>query len=141
MGVNQGDGTVQRVDGKSSKLLATIETGLSSGRGGDIVCGAGYVWISLPGTPVAQIDPRTNALCLHVSGRAYGRRHPLRRRFALGVRAGDLPYRAAEIALTRLGDWKAYVCPELEQAAGCFHPPRRIELGRETPVRRGAGLD
>jgi streptogramin lyase len=59
--LNQGDGTVQRVDGDSGKLVATIETGLS-GRGGDIVCGGGYVWITMPGTPVAQIDPRTNML-------------------------------------------------------------------------------
>ena len=70
--LNQGDGTVQRIDEKSGKLMATIETGLSSGRGGDIVCGAGYVWISLPGTPVAQIDPRTNTLVRTFKGGRMG---------------------------------------------------------------------
>jgi streptogramin lyase len=59
--LNQSDGTVQRIDGKTGDLLATIETGLP-GNGGDIVCGGGYVWITMPGTPVAQIDPKTNTL-------------------------------------------------------------------------------
>src|SRR5262249_40628832 len=59
--LNQGDGTVQRIDGSTGELLATIETGLS-GNGGDIVCGGGYVWVTMPMTPVAQIDPKTNTL-------------------------------------------------------------------------------
>jgi streptogramin lyase len=59
--LNQGDGTVQRIDGKTGELLATIETGLS-GIYGDIACGGGYVWVSGHDTPVAQIDPKSNAL-------------------------------------------------------------------------------
>jgi virginiamycin B lyase len=58
---NQRDGTVQRVHGKSGELLATIETGLA-GNGGDITCGGGYVWITMPRTPVVQIDPKTNSV-------------------------------------------------------------------------------
>ena len=48
--LNHSDGTVQRIDGKTGELLATIETGLSfpNLRGGDIVCGGGYVWVSAP---------------------------------------------------------------------------------------------
>jgi len=69
--LNQGDGTVQRVDGKTGELLATIETGLS-GNGGDIVCGGGYVWVTMPGTPVAQIDPGTNTLIRAFRGGTMG---------------------------------------------------------------------
>ncbi len=59
--LNQGDGTVQRIDGRTGELLATIETGLS-GSHSDITFGGGFVWVSSTGTPVAQIDPKRNAL-------------------------------------------------------------------------------
>jgi hypothetical protein len=52
--LNQGDGAVQRIDGKTGELLATIETGLS-GNGGDIVCGGGYVWVS--GSTIHRLAP------------------------------------------------------------------------------------
>jgi virginiamycin B lyase len=68
---NQSDGTVQRIDGKTAKLLATIETGLP-GKRSDIACGGGYVWVSAPGTPVAQIDPRTNTLVREFKGSLMG---------------------------------------------------------------------
>lgn len=69
--LNQRDGSVQRIDGKTGEVLATIETGLSS-NGGDIVCGGGYVWVSVPGTPVAQIDPKANMLVRKFKGSAFG---------------------------------------------------------------------
>ena len=69
--LNQSDGTVQRIDGKTAELQATIETGLS-GNGGEIACGGGYVWVSAPGTPVAQIDPRTNTLVRKFKGGPMG---------------------------------------------------------------------
>jgi streptogramin lyase len=59
--LTQADGTVQRIDGQTGKLTATIETGVANILG-DIATGGGYVWLSLPGVPVAQIDPKTNAL-------------------------------------------------------------------------------
>lgn len=59
--LSQGDGTVQRIDGKTGELLATIDTGLS-GNDGQIASGGGYVWVTIPGTPVGQIDPKTNTL-------------------------------------------------------------------------------
>ena len=68
---NQSDGTVQRIDGKTAKLQATIETGLP-GKRSDIACGGGYVWISAPGTPVSQIDPRTNTLVREFKGSLMG---------------------------------------------------------------------
>ena len=69
--LDQGDGSVQRIDGKTGELLATIETGLP-GNGGDIVCGGGYVWVSMPGTPVAQIDPKANTLVRKFKGHSFG---------------------------------------------------------------------
>lgn len=68
---NQSDGTVQRIDGKTAELLATIETGLPGNRS-DIACGGGYVWVSAPGTPVVQIDPRTNTLVRAFKGSLMG---------------------------------------------------------------------
>src|SRR5206468_12167931 len=59
--VNQGDGTVQRIDGKTGALLATIEAG-ATGEGGDIAVGGGYVWVTTMLVPVIQIDPKTNAV-------------------------------------------------------------------------------
>ena len=65
--LNQSDGTVQRIDGRTGEVLATIET-IGRSNGGDIVCGGGYVWISAPRTPVAQIDPKTNTLVRRFTG-------------------------------------------------------------------------
>jgi virginiamycin B lyase len=56
---NQGDSSVQRIDAKTGELRATIKTELPSSFG-NIATGGGYVWVSMPGAPVTQIDPRTN---------------------------------------------------------------------------------
>jgi virginiamycin B lyase len=53
---NEGDGTVQRIDGESGDLVATIETG-AVGKG-TIAVGGGFVWISTRPAPI----PRTNSL-------------------------------------------------------------------------------
>jgi streptogramin lyase len=58
---NQGDSSVQRIDAETGELTSTIETGLPSGSG-NITTGGGYVWVSMPGTPVTQIDPKTNTV-------------------------------------------------------------------------------
>jgi hypothetical protein len=52
---------------QTGKLTATIETG-AAGIGGDITTGGGYVWMSMPGMPVAQIDPKTNTLIRKFTG-------------------------------------------------------------------------
>ena len=57
---NEGNGTVQRIDGKSGDLVATIETG-AVGKG-TIAVGGGFVWVSTRAVPIIQIDPRTNSL-------------------------------------------------------------------------------
>ena len=60
MWVRQGGGTVQRIDGNSGKLLATIATEAADNYG-DIVVGGGFVWINSHTVPLVQIDPRTNS--------------------------------------------------------------------------------
>jgi streptogramin lyase len=58
--VHEFDGTVERIDGSSGKLLATIATE-ASGHNGDIVVGGGFVWVNSTPAPLVQIDPRTNS--------------------------------------------------------------------------------
>jgi streptogramin lyase len=57
--VREVDGTVQRIDGSSGKLLATIATDAADDFGG-IVVGGGFVWTNSRAAPLVQIDPRTN---------------------------------------------------------------------------------
>jgi virginiamycin B lyase len=60
--LNDGDATVQRIDGRSGGLLATIELGHVSSIWADVTSGGGYVWVTMPGMPLAQIDPERNEL-------------------------------------------------------------------------------
>ena len=57
--LNQGDGTVSRVDAATAKLLATIPAGIP-GLGGEIAFGGGSVWATVFGYPITQIDPAKN---------------------------------------------------------------------------------
>jgi YVTN family beta-propeller protein len=57
--LNQGDGSVTRVDPKTNKVAATIEVGVP-GPGGDIAAGEGSVWVTSYDFPVSRIDPETN---------------------------------------------------------------------------------
>lgn len=57
--LNQGDGTVSRIDVKTKKLVTTIEVGIPGG-GGEIAYGAGSVWVTVFDIPLSQIDPETN---------------------------------------------------------------------------------
>lgn len=57
--LNQGDGTVSRVDIATRKLVATIEVGVPGG-GGEIAYGEGAVWVTVFEIPLTQIDPDTN---------------------------------------------------------------------------------
>ena len=57
--LNQGDGTVSRVDVKSRKLITDIAIGAPGG-GGEIAYGAGYVWVTVFEIPLTQIDPANN---------------------------------------------------------------------------------
>jgi YVTN family beta-propeller protein len=57
--LNQGDGTVSRVDIKTKKRGRDIELG-GPGGGGEIAFGEGYVWVTLFELPLTQIDPKTD---------------------------------------------------------------------------------
>jgi streptogramin lyase len=57
--LNQGDGTVSRVDVKSRKLITDIQVGVPGG-GGEIAYGEGSVWVTVFEVPLTQIDPETN---------------------------------------------------------------------------------
>jgi streptogramin lyase len=58
--VRQVDGTVQRFDGSSGKLIATFATGAAD-NSGEIVVGGGFVWINSRSVALMQIDPQTNS--------------------------------------------------------------------------------
>ena len=66
--LNQGDGTVSRVDTKTGKLSAVIEAGLP-GTGGEIAYGEGSVWATLLGFPITRIDPATNKVTEQWTGK------------------------------------------------------------------------
>ena len=57
--LNQGDGTISRVDIKTNTVVATIEAGIP-GDGGEIAVGAGSVWATVLEFPLTRIDPATN---------------------------------------------------------------------------------
>jgi YVTN family beta-propeller protein len=59
--LNQGDGTVTRIDAKTRKPVATIEVGVP-GTGGEIAYGEGYIWLTVFQIPLTQIDPKTNTV-------------------------------------------------------------------------------
>jgi hydroxyacylglutathione hydrolase len=57
--LNQGDGTISRVDVNARKRITNIQVGIP-GTGGEIAFGEGYVWATLFEIPISQIDPATN---------------------------------------------------------------------------------
>jgi virginiamycin B lyase len=57
--LNQGDGTVSRIDPATNTTAASIPTGMA-GTGGDIATGAGRVWVHGKAVLLAAIDPATN---------------------------------------------------------------------------------
>ena len=66
--LNQGDGTVSRVDTNARKLVATIQGGIP-GPGGDIAYGADSVWASVFDLPLTRIDASTNKVLRQWVGR------------------------------------------------------------------------
>jgi hydroxyacylglutathione hydrolase len=59
--LNQGKGTVTKIDPVSMKVVATIAAGVPGG-GGDIAAGEGAVWVTAREIPVTRIDARTNTV-------------------------------------------------------------------------------
>ncbi len=66
--LNQGDGTVTRVDARTGRGLATIAAGIP-GLGGEITFGAGSVWATVFGFPITRIDARTNRVTAQWTGK------------------------------------------------------------------------
>jgi virginiamycin B lyase len=66
--LNQGDGSVSRVDVATRKLLATIAAGIP-GSGGDIGYGADSVWAAVFDIPLTRIDSRSNKVLRQWAGR------------------------------------------------------------------------
>lgn len=57
--LNQGEGTVTRVDTQSKRVAATIQVGIP-GPGGDVAWGAGSIRTSVFKAPLTAIDGKTN---------------------------------------------------------------------------------
>ena len=57
--LNQGDGTVSRIDIARKKLITNIDVGVPGG-GGEIAYGEGFVWVTVFEIPLTQIDPDNN---------------------------------------------------------------------------------
>lgn len=57
--LNQGDGTVSRIDPTTNTRVSDIAVGVP-GTGGDIATGAGRVWIRAKPVLLSAIDPRSN---------------------------------------------------------------------------------
>jgi streptogramin lyase len=57
--LNQGDGSVSRIDAVSHQRAAIIPLGLP-GSGGDIAYGAGRLWVTMVGVPLTEVDTATN---------------------------------------------------------------------------------
>ena len=66
--LNQGDGTVSRVDTSTKRLAATIAAGIP-GLGGDICYGADAVWATVFDIPLTRIDSKTNKVLRQWVGR------------------------------------------------------------------------
>jgi YVTN family beta-propeller protein len=66
--LNQGDGSVSRIDPKTNKVVATIEVGVPGG-GGDIAVGEGSVWVTSFEFPISRIDPSTNQVVQQFYGK------------------------------------------------------------------------
>jgi virginiamycin B lyase len=65
--LNQGDGSVSRIDPKTNQVVATIEAGIP-GAGGDISFGEGFVWVTAKNVPLTKIDPVTNKIVVQFVG-------------------------------------------------------------------------
>ncbi len=59
--LNQGDGTITKVDAQRKRVVATIDAHIA-GRGGEITYGNGSVWATLIKTPLTRIDESRNTI-------------------------------------------------------------------------------
>jgi YVTN family beta-propeller protein len=74
--MNQTDGSVSRVDPTSDSVVATIPVDGEAIFGGDVMFGAGFVWLRASSEMVAQIDPTTDRVVARIgSPQASGSAH------------------------------------------------------------------
>jgi|SRR5579862_7952037 len=59
--LNQSDGSVSHINPSTDRVVATIRLAVP-GDGGCIAAGAGGVWVTMPATPLSQIQPKTNKI-------------------------------------------------------------------------------
>src|ERR1039458_2559046 len=111
--LNQGDGTVSRVDEKSRKVIATIQAGIP-GAGGDIGYGADSVWATVFEVPLTRIDATTNKVMRQWVGNGgdslrFGHdsiAHGLQERFAFAN-----PHSTSAEVVSRVDLSRTSVCP------------------------------
>lgn len=72
--LNAGDATVSRIDPAADKVAETIKLGVPSisGQSGSIVFAEGSIWLSVPGTPLARVDPASNRVVQRFTGASGG---------------------------------------------------------------------
>ena len=66
--LNQGDGSVSRIDPRTNRVSAVIEVGVP-GEGGDIAAGEGAVWVTAIGKPLSRIDATSNRVTRQFVGK------------------------------------------------------------------------
>lgn len=67
----KAEGKVARLDPKTNKVTATIEMNVPNATG-DIAVSDGAVWVSVPGFPIARIDPTSDKVMQQFSGEGGG---------------------------------------------------------------------
>ena len=65
------EGKVSRVDPKTNKVTATVDLGIPES-GGDIVAGAGSIWVTAEGFPLSRIDPTIDKVVQQFHGEGGG---------------------------------------------------------------------
>jgi virginiamycin B lyase len=65
--LNQGDGSITRIDAKTRQVIATIAA-VIPGHGGEICFGANSVWATVIGIPLTQIYPISNQVVRQYTG-------------------------------------------------------------------------
>lgn len=69
--LSKTEGKVVRIDPKTNKTTTTIELKVPA-VGGDLVFSDGFVWVSMPGFPVARIDPAIDKVMQQFAGEGGG---------------------------------------------------------------------
>lgn len=99
--LNQGDGTLSRIDARSKLVTATTRLD-TPGLGGDIAVGGGMVWTTVRGVPLSAVDACTAELrCQWIGngGDSVGVAHGSI--WLINCRAGEISRFALETALSQ----------------------------------------